>query len=593
MTRYRLDVHDAHAHLFRITLTVPQPQAQTVLSLPAWIPGSYLVREFARHLSKIEARQGQRVVPVVQKDKATWVAHCEGAAALTVSYLVYANDPSVRAAFLDARRGFFNGTSVFLRVHGREDQPHRVQIATLPRGWQVGTALAAVDVNEAGRGEYEAANYDELVDHPVELGHFWRGKFKACGVPHEFLVAGALPGFDGERLLADTKRICEAQIALWDAAPPALARRARKSAAPASPKPPYARYVFMLNAVEEGYGGLEHRASTALIAPRRDLPREGLKTLTDGYVQLLGLISHEFFHTWNVKRLRPAEFASFDYTQENYTELLWFFEGFTSYYDDLVLVRAGLIDEARYFKLIAKTINQVLGTPGRHVQSVAASSFDAWVKYYRSDENTPNSTVSYYTKGSLVALALDLTMRGEGRGTLDEVMRSLWRSSQGGPISHADISAALRSVGGRSFERELNAWARGTDDLPLRKLLQTAGVNWTEETAAIAQRLGVRAGDAGGVVKLQSVLRGGAAESAGLAPGDELIALDDWRMKKLDDLVLLGALERDTTLLACRDQRLMRVPLPRLGAVTGNVALATDSAAPRAASQLRAAWLGR
>ena len=216
---------------------------------------------------------------------------------------------------------------------------------------------------------------------------------------HEFVVAGAWPGFDGARLLADARRICEAQVAFWHG----------------RGKPPLSRYVFLLNAVDDGYGGLEHRASTALLCARRQLPRQGVSESSDGYVTLLGLISHEYFHTWNVKRLKPRDFERIDFSRENYTRLLWFFEGFTSYYDDLLLLRAGLIDAPRYLRLLAKTVSGVLATPGRRQQSVAESSFDAWIKYYRSDENTPNATISYYAKGSLVALALDLSLRGGRR----------------------------------------------------------------------------------------------------------------------------------------------------------------------------------
>jgi len=512
MITYQIAIDDLHAHSFQVTLTIPAPLAEQRFSLPVWIPGSYLVREFARHLSGLQARQGGKAVALQQLDKASWDVRCKAGAALTLSYRIYAFDTSVRAAFLDAQRGFFNGTSLCLRAEGFEDQPHRLVLDALPQGWQVATSLPALKVNAAGRGTYVAADYDELVDHPVEMGTFWRGRFTARGVAHEFVVAGALPDFDGERLLADTRRLCEAQIDFWHGP---------------KGKPPMAHYVFLLNAVDDGHGGLEHRASTALIAPRRNLPQRGKAETSEGYVSLLGLISHEYFHTWNVKRLRPAEFARYDYTRENYTGLLWFFEGFTSYYDDLFLRRTGLIDDERYLRLVAKTASGVLAAPGRQVQSVAQASFDAWVKYYRADENTPNATISYYTKGALVALALDLSLRAGGQGTLDDVMRQLWATSAGGPITEAQIAAALQSVGGRSFARELASWVHGTGDLPLRDLLAAAGVAWQHQAATLAQRLGVRVNESALTgVKVSHVLSGGAAQACGLSAGDELLALD-------------------------------------------------------------------
>jgi predicted metalloprotease with PDZ domain len=571
---YEVEIADLHAHLFRVTLTLPKPAASQRLSLPAWIPGSYLVREFSRQLSGMEARQGRRSVALQQLDKCTWQADCRGATALTVSYLVYAFDASVRTAWLDSQRGFFNGTSLFLRCEGHEALAHRVSLSGLPKGWQVATGMRAVGT--ARRPVFESADYDELIDHPFELGPFWRGQFEACGVPHEFVVAGAWPGFDGDRLLADAKRICEAQIGFWHGEDGA----------------PFERYVFMLNVVDDSYGGLEHRASTALIAGRRDLPRKGVAALSEGYVTLLGLISHEYFHTWNVKRLKPSEFAPYDLTRENYTELLWFFEGFTSYYDDLLLLRAGLIDPARYLKLLAKAVNQVLGTPGRQVQSVAEASFDAWIKYYRPDENTPNSTVSYYTKGSLVALALDLRLRHEGRGSLDAVMRRLWHGSGGGgpiggPICEADIAEALAFVGKRSYADELSAWVHGTADLPLAELLGGVGVRWLREAPLLQARLGARVTEPG--LKVQAVMRGSAAERAGLAAGDELLALDDWRLAKLDDLSALGAFDRPVSLLVSRDRRLLRLPFVA-SPVEGAVTLALDPKPAAPISRRRVAW---
>ncbi len=579
MISYRIAIADAHAHLLRITLTVPQPAARQRVSMPVWIPGSYLVREFGRHVSCLEARQGSRTVPLEQLDKTTWQATCEGRAALEVSYLVYAFDASVRTAYLDARRCFFNGTSVCLRVEGREYEPHRLEIRSLPRDWEVATAMTPVQVDAAGRGTYEAADYDELVDHPVELGTFWRGHFMAHGVPHEFVVANALPDFDAQRLLADAQRICEAAIAFWHT----------------GGKPPFERYVFLLNAMDDGYGGLEHRASTALVAARRDLPQQGKSELTDGYVTLLGLISHEYFHTWNVKRLKPREFERYDYTRENYTGLLWFFEGFTSYYDDLMLRRAGLVDEARYLKLLAKNVNGVLGAPGRKLHTVSQASFEAWVKYYRSDENTPNATVSYYAKGSLIALALDLALRTE-RGSLDDVMRLLWDSSGGGAIDEQDVRRALRDVGGRDLDPELQAYVHGTDDLPLPALLERMGVQWQAQPATMAQRLGLRVSETPLTgVKATHVLRGGVAEQAGLSAGDELLAVDDWRIRRLDEAQRVLRPGASGTLLVVRDQRLLRLPvtLPAddAAAGTGTIALSFDAKASKQAQALRKAWL--
>jgi predicted metalloprotease with PDZ domain len=580
MISYRVDLFRPQAHLYRVTLDLPQPLADQRFSLPVWIPGSYLVREFARHLSQLEARQGGRTRVLRQLDKATWqLVDADPRQAVQLSWLVYAYDPSVRAAFLDNARGFFNGTSLFLRAEGQEAEPHELVLRDLPAGWEVATSLPAVKVDARGQGRYQAADYDELVDHPVELGRFWRGRFEAHGIPHEFVVAGALPDFDGERLLADTRRICEAEIAFWHP----------------NRQPPFERYVFLLNAVDDGYGGLEHRASTALICARRDLPAIGRAETSDGLVTLLGLISHEYFHTWNVKRLRPAEFGQLDLGRENYTELLWFFEGFTSYYDDIFLVRNGLIDEPRYLKLVAKTVSGVLATPGRQVQSVAAASFDAWVKYYRADENTPNATISYYTKGALVALALDLTLRSEKRGSLDEVMRALWLRSAGGPIREADIAQVLADVSGRSFADELAAWVHGTEDLPLPALLEKFGVAWQPQTATLAQRLGLKVSESALTgIKVAQVLRGSVAETCGFSAGDEVLAVGDWRLRRLDEALRLAQPGEAREWLVSRDQRLQRltVLMPAdAPAGAGGVQLAVADAAARPAAGLRRAWL--
>jgi len=535
-----------------------------------------MVREFAKNLQNLRATQGRRSVLVQQLDKATWQVDATPGKPLVLSYAVYALDNSVRTAWLDASRGFFNGTSLCLQVAGQETLPHTLELVSTraTAAWHVATGLPTVATDTRGFGSYVADDYDALVDHPFELGHFWSGEFKACGVPHRFVVAGAAPSFDGARLLADTQKICEAEIRFWHP----------------RGKPPHTNYVFMLNAVDDGYGGLEHRNSTALICTRRDLPRVGDKRSSEGYTTLLGLISHEYFHTWNVKRLKPAAFAQFDYSRENYTHQLWFFEGFTSYYDDLLLRRAGLLDDAAYLRLLNKTINQVDQTPGRLVQSVAESSFDAWVKYYRQDENTPNATVSYYTKGALVALCLDLTLRAEGTTDLDEVMRSLFKRCKGGPMSEADLLDVVQLLAGRSLAPELAQWVHSTDTLPLQPLLERHGVAIHADPSHMAQRLGLRVAEAGNIV-VKTVLRGGAAEKAGFCAGDEWLGVElpgereGWRLQKLDDLALYAGSQLRMTALVSRDKRLLRLPLVVPEGVTTWRLAARDAAA-------LTAWLG-
>jgi predicted metalloprotease with PDZ domain len=567
--------HSLHAHLFEVHLHIARPAADQVLSLPVWIAGSYLVREFAKHLQDLQATQDGQPVAVHALDKCSWKIGCSPDQPVDVRYKIYAFDNSVRSAWLSAERGFFNSTSICLQVHGQTHLPHALTLCQdgLPPAWQATCALAPLAVQADGFGTYQASDYEALVDAPVEWGDFWRGQFTAHGVPHRVVVAGAPPSFDGARLLADTQAICEAEMAFWHGADTAAV--------------PHHHYLFLINAVADGYGGLEHRTSTALLCTRADLPRLGQShppTATDGYTRLLGLISHEYFHTWNVKRLRPAEFTRYDFSRENPTQLLWFFEGFTSYYDDLLLHRAGLISAETYLQLLSKTVQQVLQTPGREVQSVAQASWDAWIKYYRPDENTANATVSYYSKGALVALCLDLSLRQTGRCTLDEVMRALWLRCQGGPMTEADLLAVLAQSSGQDWAERLHAWVHTTAELPVLELLAAHGVRVERPALGWAERLGLRTG-AGTSVQVKSVLRGAAAEAAGLCAGDEWLGVElatpqgpcRWRLQRLDDLPLLLGTATHCQAWVSRDQRLLslplRIPEPALGV---NLALPAD-----------------
>ena len=557
--RYRLCPLDPQAHLFEVSLTIRQPAAAgQVLRLPAWIPGSYMIREFARHIVAIRAESGGKAVALQKLDKHSWqAAPVKGE--LTLHYTVYAFDLSVRGAYLDQQRGFYNGTSVFLQADGFEHEPCEVDILPPPdkalAKWQVATSLPALDVKKSGFGRYQAASYDELIDHPVELGEFERIRFKACGVPHEFIVSGKYQA-DLKRLAADSKRICEWQIRLFGE--------------PA----PFERYVFMLFVGGDIYGGLEHRASTALVASRDDLPRHGEEAISDGYLKLLGLISHEYFHSWNVKRMKPAAFTPYDLNREGHTTLLWAFEGITSYYDDLALLRCGLIDDKRYLGLLAKTISGVLRGNGRTRQTLADSSFDAWTKYYRQDENSPNSIVSYYTKGALAALALDLHIRREtgGARSLDTVMLALWQKwlADGQGLAEDEWERVAEEVTGLNLGKFFDMAIRSTADLPLAELLATQGVQMQMvaadgpadsgsvvdefRTAPLRPTLGVKSAPDALGVRLVSVLDGGAAQAAGLAGGDVLIAVNGLKVTDLDkaisrcrigDTVKIHAFRRD------------------------------------------------
>jgi predicted metalloprotease with PDZ domain len=531
--RYTIVPKNPAAHLFEVTLTVtePDPAGQRFM-LPVWIPGSYMVREFARNIVTLQAFSATgRKIGIEKRDKHAWQAVPHDGP-ITLRYEVYGWDLSVRAAHLDETIGFFNGTSVFLAVEGQADARCVVDIQR-PQGaqygqWRVATALPeARGTKRHGFGTYEAENYDALIDHPVTLGEFALGAFSAHGTRHDIVISGRVTSLDMRRLEMDLKRVCEAQIALFE---------------PRTKKSPVDRYVFMTVAVGEGYGGLEHRASTALICNRGDLPVIGRPETSDGYRTYLGLCSHEYFHTWNVKRIKPAAFAPYDLSQENYTSLLWLFEGFTSYYDDLLLVRSGLITVNDYFTLLGKTIGGVMRGSGRLKQSVAESSFDAWVKYYRQDENAANAIVSYYQKGSLVALAFDLSIRAQtaGRKSLDDVMRLLWQRygrdfyrGKARGIEESEVEALFAEATGADLKRIFREGVHGTRDLPLETLLEPFGITLAPDVATngttVKPTLGARV-RGGAECVLAVVHDDSAAQKAGLSAGDVLVAIDGLRV---------------------------------------------------------------
>ena len=533
MTRYQIGSQLPASHYFDVSIRIDRPDpAGQALRLPNWIPGSYMIRDFARNLLDLQARGPGGALAIEQVDKSNWrVAPCDGA--LEISYRVYANDLSVRAAHLDHTHGYYNGTSVFLEVVGQSGQPCEVLIEKPApaecEGWRVATSLPRKQADAYGFGMYQAADYDDLIDHPVEMGDFTLVSFEACGVPHDVALTGRFD-CDGERLAADLKAICEYHIRFWGE--------------PA----PMDYYLFQVMVVGDGYGGLEHRASTSLVAKRDSLPKPGQEGVSDDYRDFLGLCSHEYFHTWNVKRIKPAVYRPYDLQAEVYTDLLWAFEGITSYYDDLALLRAGLIEPQSYLELFAQTMTRVQRGLGRTRQSAAESSFNTWTKFYKQDENAANAIVSYYAKGSLIAACIDLKLRAlsQGRTSLDDVMRALWRGYLDGDtgVERDTIQRLVSELAGQDLGGFLERMIYATDELPLEEMLGEAGI---EVTRRVATGSGDRGGkpangalplaDLGAAFKdgdngltLLRVSEQGALQRAGLSAGDVIVAVDGLRL---------------------------------------------------------------
>jgi predicted metalloprotease with PDZ domain len=391
--RYRLSMPEPHTHLFHLEAEIDGAGAEVELLFPVWTPGSYLVREFARHVEAVAASDGDgRALPVERLDKHRFRISAAGAGRAVLRYRVYANELTVRTCHLDGTHGFVNGAAVFPIVRGREAEPHRVEVVP-PPGWSVATAL------EGGPTAFTARDYDELADSPLEIGTHRVVRFTALGKPHEIAIWGR-GEVDEARLATDAGKVVEAFAALMGGLP-------------------YDRYLFIVHLADKRRGGLEHaRSSTLHVARTGFYPPEA-------YEETLGLLAHELFHAWNVKRLRPAALVPLDYSREQYTRLLWWFEGATSYYENVALARAGLLAPKHWLKRLGQALTALERTPGARKTSAEEASFLAWVKLYRQDENSVNSAVSYYLKGELVCLALDLELRRAG-SSLDAVLRRLY-----------------------------------------------------------------------------------------------------------------------------------------------------------------------
>lgn len=526
--RYKLRIPEPHTHLLGVEMTVEGVHGPARLVMPSWTPGSYLMREFPRNVMQMEAADGAwRPLPFRKTDKNTWLVDAPADGVLRARWVVNADELTVRTSHVDATHAYVNGASVFLYVEGRQGEPVEVAVEP-PARWRVTTALV-----EAGENVFRAADYDELVDSPMEIGTHALVEWGVDGVPHRYAVWGR-GNADPRRLAADTTLIVLAERELFGG------------------ELPYPHFTFILH-LASGGGGLEHRNSTSLLVDRWGFRGQA-------YENVLGLVAHELFHAWNGKRLRPAVLGPFDYTREAYTRELWVVEGFTTYYTDLVLRRAGLISPMRYLEKLAEQITRFAQLPGRAVQALEDASFDTWIKFYRPDANTPNATISYYQKGALVALLLDMEIRartGNAR-SLDDVLRLLWERWGARDVGFPEgtVEAVAAEVAGADLADRFDVWLRSTRELDYTGLLDTAGLVLTTPRDARERglapgghpdapgaapvprepRTGLQLKPEGGRIVVSNVQAGSAAWSAGVNAGDELVALDGFRITAPDAL---------------------------------------------------------
>ena len=591
---------EPHGHLFHVEMQVDQPGPALVVGLPVWTPGSYLVREFARHVEGVAAEgDGGRPLAVERLDKHRFRVVAAGATRATVRYRVYAHELTVRTCHLDGTHGYWNGAGLLMYAEGREREAHLLEVVP-PAGWRVATALPpaaggrdpfasgeqelgggggggggiAGRVGPAGRashgrqasraepGEAEstgawiftARDYDALVDSPVEVGRHALLPFTALGKPHAIALWGRAPGLDLTRLAADARRIVEHFGARMGGLP-------------------YERYLFIVHTHPTARGGLEHSSSATLLVKRGGFfPREA-------YEDTLALVAHEFFHVWNVKGLRPAAFVPYDYGREQYTRLLWWFEGVTSYLDELSLVRAGLAEPKRWLKHAGEELTGLARLPGAAKMSLEEASLTAWVKYYRPDENSPNSAVSYYQKGELVALALDLALRRAG-GSLAALVRTLVERHGVGGLPEDGVEAAVAERLGKDAARAFfDRHVRGTEELELdldlvglalrrrrsAGLDDKGGVPGKPEAGPAPGWLGVNLGSGSGPrLTVASVREGSPAWRAGVYADDEIVAEDGFRVDRaaLWDRLLEKGPRGTLRLTVFRRDELVEVAVP-------------------------------
>jgi len=568
--RYRLRIPEPSRHRVRVSMEIDDaPEGGVLLAMPVWTPGSYLVREYARHVSEVVARRASGdEVPVEKVDKCTWRVDTKPGKRVDVSFTVYANELTVRTSHVDADHAFLHPAGTWLYVVGREGEPSSVEIEP-PEGWKVATQLPLV-----GENRWAAEDLDALIDAPIEIGPHGTHSFEVLGVPHRIAIHGE-GNYDPERLLSDTHAICLSAAEIFENDHPCDA------------------YTFIYHVVEGAGGGLEHTDSSVCgFSPFSFRPERS-------YVRALALIAHEYFHLWNVKRIRPRELGPFDYLREVYTRQLWVAEGVTSYYMDLIVRRAELTTVANYLDDLSRMIRACVETPGRLVDPVSQASFDAWIKLYRPHENSRNATVSYYLKGALIALLLDLTIRDEtdGKRSLDDVMRGLWAGWRARPeegFTEEELLGVLEEAAGRSLAPEIESWVHSTEELPFDERLAKVGLELAPRSEDGDERawLGVTTKAENGKTVVREVLADSPAEAGGLDAADEIVALDGWRIGDLPERLKDRAPGEEIELTVARRGRLRTLSLtPSAPPATDRVLRPVEGADERA-KRLFEGWLG-
>ncbi|MDT5269789.1 MAG: hypothetical protein QOH49_1975 [Acidobacteriota bacterium] len=510
---YTVSMARPHTHLFNVEARVRYASAAPAaldLLMPVWTPGSYLVREFERNVQDFDARDGAgRVLAWTKTNKSTWRVETAGAREVRVRYAVYANELTVRTSELNDRHAFWNNANLLMYPDGLLGASSTLKVE--PFGdWKIATGLPAV---AGAPNTFRAENFDILYDSPFLLSDFRVLSFEVKGVPHRVVIDGE-GRYDAERVRRDVQKIVEAEVELMG-------------------EIPYRDYTFLLMLGEKGGGGLEHLNSTALT-----WRRFGFST-ADDWRGLHTLFAHEFFHLWNVKRIRPDVLGPFDYTQENYTRLLWVAEGITSYYENVFVRRAGLLNDRKYLDVIARDIQTMQQTPGRLVQSAEEASFDAWIKHYRPDENTVNSSVSYYEKGALLGLLLDLEIRRRSGGahSLDDVMRALYRDffKQSRNYTPEDFQRTAERAAGGSLEEFFRRYVRGREEVDYDTALAWVGLRLDTASDAAGRPapavadLGASLEEKDGRLTVKNVPAGTPAYEQGLSAADQIVAVDGYR----------------------------------------------------------------